>query len=171
MMAVATPAMLPVPMVAPSAVMNDWKGVSTPPGGLGLPREHGAEGFRQAPELHEAEADGEEEAGAEQHPDDDVLEEPGRERFDELGHGAPIAGGCGYSRTSKLRVPTRVAVQEHFDAVGAFRETAGTRDVELGGARALELHLLLALAEQLLAHVPLHARSCRSRARCSSAET
>ena len=27
----ATPAMLPVPIEAPSAVMNAWKGVSTPP--------------------------------------------------------------------------------------------------------------------------------------------
>jgi len=31
MMAVATPAMLPVPTDAPSAVMNAWNGVSTPP--------------------------------------------------------------------------------------------------------------------------------------------
>ena len=31
MIAVATPAMLPVPIEAPSAVMNAWKGVSTPP--------------------------------------------------------------------------------------------------------------------------------------------
>ena len=31
MIAVATPAMLPVPIEAPSAVMNAWNGVSAPP--------------------------------------------------------------------------------------------------------------------------------------------
>ena len=54
MMAVATPAMLPVPIEAPSAVMNAWNGVSAPPARGRLLRDHRAERLGQAPELHEA---------------------------------------------------------------------------------------------------------------------
>ncbi len=52
MIAVATPAMLPVPIDAASAVMNAWNGVSAP-----VPRPTAARtrapGLAQAPDLHD----------------------------------------------------------------------------------------------------------------------
>ena len=69
-MAVATPAMLPVPIDAASAVMNAWNGDSTPAGALRLLRDHRAKRLGQPAQLHDAEADRQEQPGAEQHADD-----------------------------------------------------------------------------------------------------
>ena len=64
--AVATPAMLPVPMDAPSAVMNAWKGESGPLAPACAAGTSVRSGFAEARDLHEAQADGEEEPAAQQ---------------------------------------------------------------------------------------------------------
>ena len=55
-MPAATPAMLPVPIVAASAVMNAWNGVRTPPA-LPAPRaDERASASREPPDLHHADS-------------------------------------------------------------------------------------------------------------------
>ena len=110
-MAMATPAMFPMPTVAESAVVRAWKW-ETSPGSLGssyLP-EVTANPWPSAADLDEAEAQGQEEAGAEEGDDHqgdglptdgdseapDVVVEPVDDLFDEL-HAclAPLASAPG----------------------------------------------------------------------------
>ena len=68
-MAVATPAMLPVPIDAASAVMNAWNGVSAPDSPDVRAHEGDAAGLAEPPDLDDAGPDGEEEPGGEQDSD------------------------------------------------------------------------------------------------------
>ena len=70
MIAVATPAMLPVPIDAASAVMNAWNGDSTPARAREPAADHRAERLGKPPNLHDAKTQREEQAAAEEHGDD-----------------------------------------------------------------------------------------------------
>ena len=60
--------MLPVPIDAPSAVMNAWNGVSTPAVARRAPRERDPPGFSEAPHLDDAGAQRQPETAEQQDP-------------------------------------------------------------------------------------------------------